>query len=336
MKQTRKVFVLNGYTAEEEEILLNELCFKALTIFHSKEVTFDELVDVFKHNKNALCISCTLPGAFMQKAIKCNDLKTDANLVRQFQDIADCYNCDIGDHKSNSSGLNSSPTIGDCAYCNQIKGICSHQHKVLYSSPNFFVFSTLGQFTNGYLLIIPYSHIMSNAELPEYKCKEFFTVLEDITYILKLTYNVSNVLVWENGTGNLGIGKAKDSVVHAHTHIAPSNLDAKKIEVISGFPFKEITFEELSNYKEHSYLLIKGDSNSTWQICQDSQLYIPRQYVRQLLAEEYCIPGECWNWRTHPYEEKMHETDSQIIDTLRKNWDQLPQRIKDRTRNHLF
>ena len=69
---------------------------------------------------------------------------------------------------------------------------------------------------------------------------------------------------------------------------------------------------------------------------QDSNLYIPRQYVRQLLAEEYNIPGEGWNWRTHPYFEKMSMTDNQITSMLKENWDNLPQRIKDCTKYHLF
>ena len=77
-------------------------------------------------------------------------------------------------------------------------------------------------------------------------------------------------------------------------------------------------------------------SSSTWKICQNPNLYIPRQYVRQLLAEEYNIPGECWNWRTHPHFNKMDLTNIQIVSTLKENWNNLPQRIKDRTKNHLF
>lgn len=119
----------------------------------------------------------------------------------------------------------------------------------MYSSDNFFVICTLGQFIYGYLLIIPYNHI-------------------------------------------------------------------------------------ISKYCSDSYLLIQ-DSQSVWKICQDSNLYIPRQYVRQLLAEEYHIPGECWNWRTHPYFDKMSLTDKQIISMLKENWDKLPQRIKNRVKNHL-
>lgn len=336
MKQTRKIFVLNGFSFAEEEILLKELNFKALTVFYKKDISLEELVTVFKHNKCALCISCNLPGNFFKKAIKVTNFKFDADIVNQFQKIASFNNCDIGDHKSNSSGLKGIPTIADCAYCNYIKGLSKEQHhKILYSSDNFFVMCTLGQFIYGYLLIIPYNHIMSNGELSVNEQQEFLTVLEDISYILKKTYNVPNVLVWENGTGNSGIGKAKDSVVHAHTHVAPSNLTAKEIEIISGFSFETIRFNQISKYCSDSYLLIH-DSHSMWKICQDSNLYIPRQYVRQLLAEEYHIPGECWNWRTHPYFDKMCITDNQIISMLKGNWNKLPQRIKNRTKYHLF
>lgn len=73
MKQTRKIFILNGYTLEEEKLLLQELQFKALIVFYSKDITLDELVNVFKHNKSALCISCTLPGNFDKKAIVYNN-----------------------------------------------------------------------------------------------------------------------------------------------------------------------------------------------------------------------------------------------------------------------
>ena len=229
MKQTRKIFVLNDYSRVEEKILLHELKFKALVVFYSKEVTANELVNVFGNNKSALCISCKLPKSYKKKAIVCNNLNFDESIIKQFEDFAISYNCDIGDHKSNSSGLSGTPTAEDCTYCKFLNGLSGTYDTILYSSANFFVMCTLGQFINGYLLIIPYNHIMSNAELNESKRKEFQTVLDDISYILKMTYNVSNVLVFENGTGNSGIGKAKNSIAHSHTHIVPSKLNADKI-----------------------------------------------------------------------------------------------------------
>ena len=70
MKQTRKIFVLNGFSFAGEEILLKELNFKALTVFYKKDISLEELVTVFKHNKCALCISCNLPGNFLHYPLK--------------------------------------------------------------------------------------------------------------------------------------------------------------------------------------------------------------------------------------------------------------------------
>ena len=69
MKQTRKIFVLNDYSRVEEKILLHELKFKALVVFYSKEVTENELVNVFENNKSALCISCKLPKCYEKKSL---------------------------------------------------------------------------------------------------------------------------------------------------------------------------------------------------------------------------------------------------------------------------
>jgi hypothetical protein len=60
------------------------------------------------------------------------------------------------------------------------------------------------------------------------------------------------LLVWENGTGNGGIGKAKNSIVHSHIHIAPSNLTIDKIKELSGFSFNQISYTDLFNYGEDS------------------------------------------------------------------------------------
>lgn len=341
MKQTRKIFCLDCYDPPDEQIIRDTLQFKGLTTFFRKNISLEDLVDVFKHNKSALCISSSLPGNFSKKAIMVDNLNVNADLISQFKSIVEKNNCDIGDHNSNRSGLTGAPTIADCTYCRTIKGISKEVSKILYASENFYVKATLGEFINGYLLIIPYSHIMSNAELSFTLRQEFLEVLEDVTYILQLTYGTPNVLVWENGSGNSGVGKAKDSIVHSHTHIAPSNMTYATIENESGFPFKKISYDQLSDYKTASYLLINNFTSSSyfslnWNICQESGLYIPRQYIRQLLAEEYNLPGESWNWRTHHFEEKIIETDNQIIKTLKRYWAMLPQRIRDRTKDYIL
>lgn len=256
-------------------------------------------------------------------------------IANQFESIANKLDCDIGDHKSNSSGLTDVPSARDCAYCRYLQGQSPLPKRTIYSSEHFFTITTIGEFIPGYWLIIPYEHVMSNAEVDLATQKELLTVIEDLSYLLDLTYGHANYLVWENGTGNSGRGKAKDSVVHAHTHIAPSTLTAEKIEELSGFHFERISTEELSKYNLRSYLLIKDTAN-TWRISNNPDVYIPRQYVRQLLGNEYGIPGEQWNWRKFPFKEQMMQSYYDMLEAIRKNWDSLPERIKANTREHVY
>ena len=129
--------------------------------------------------------------------------QNDADIAAK--DIADKYNCDIGDHVLNSSGLNGTPTVEDCVYCKDFSSGCS---RIVYESQHFLVVPTVGEFITGYLLIIPKRHTMSLAEFTEVEFSEFLQVLDDVRYILDLTYKTSDFLIFENGTGKSGKGKA--------------------------------------------------------------------------------------------------------------------------------
>lgn len=344
MKKTRNLFVLTG-CKQDVQTALDHIEFKGVTVLTDDNVTTQTIQEVFENNKSVVCTQyppCdTLPIVINvvnnQNSISMGNCINIAlgDIAGQFESIANKLNCDIGDHKSNSSGLTDAPKACDCAYCGYLRHESTLPERTIYSSEHFFAITTLGEFIPGYWLIIPYEHVMSNAEVDFSTQKELLTVIEDLCYLLNLTYCSSSFLVWENGTGNSGRGKAKDSVVHAHTHIAPSTLTAEKIEELSGFHFEKISTEELSNYNLHSYLLIKDTAN-TWRISSNPNVYIPRQYVRQLVADEYGIPGEQWNWRKFPFMEQLMQSYYDMADAIRKNWDSLPERIKANTREHVY
>lgn len=345
MKKTRNLFILVG-SPTDLSIVLGTLNFKGLiSNDYGMPISAEQISEAFSKNKSVACAADDYPGEIPQDAIIINVMRSTGagcqinapiiladlyDVATQFAKITDKLGFDIGDHKSNSSGLNGTPTIEDCVYCRYLAGDVGINERSLYRSKNFFVMPGVGQFTTGYVLIMPIEHIMSNAELKPVELKEFEDVLEDMEYILKLTYG-KNVLVWENGSGHSGIGKAKDSIVHSHVHLAPSNLTTDVIAEVSGYPFTEILLEDLALYKEHSYLLVRTPDKTHWYINNDPKLYIPRQYVRQLLAEEYNIPGDMWNWRTYPFVEKLHQTVADIQKALSDNWDDLPERIKENT-----
>lgn len=346
MKKTRNLFILTG-SDKDTSLVLNDLRFKGMLAYpYGVKITDTFVQNAFKNNKSVACskndymgkldtvirINIATHASFAVDKNQPTIWVDDGNIAIQFANLANALDCDIGDHKSNSSGLSGTPTVKDCAYCRYLAGFPADNERTVYESENFFVLPTVGQFITGYLLVIPHEHVMSNAELDSQRLEEFKAVLQDVEYLLKLTYNASNVLVWENGSGNGGIGKAKDSIVHSHVHICPSQYTSDKIMEVSGFPFETITLDNLKGYKEYSYLLVRSPDHNVWKINNNPNLYIPRQYVRQLVAEEYGLSGESWNWRTHHFSEKMYQTVEDIKAALQQNWNVLPERIKNNTK----
>lgn len=347
MKSTRNLFSLIG-TFSDVATVLSQLTFKGLCVV-PKYLTYDTIQKIFEDNKSIVCdINHAGLAQLNSSPIYIEVLNGGTpviehyidigknNIAQQFENIAIKCNCDIGDHKSNSSGLNGTPSKNDCAYCKYIyNDTPKYKKEILYRSTNFIVLPIVGQFIKGYLLIIPTAHVMSIAQIAATSLlEEFHQVLEDIRYILSLTYRTSNFLVWENGTGNSGKGKAKDSVVHAHVHIAPSNITANYVETLSKFTLTPISLKQLCNYNLHSYLLIQQDNN-TWKINNSSSIYIPRQYIRQVLAEENNIEGDQWNWRLFPFTNLMRETEKDIFYAITSNWGNLPERIKTNTNSFI-
>lgn len=343
MKTTRQIFALTG-KQEDVQQALKAIKFKGVRVFTEPNISSSDILSTYLDNKSVVCQDCcSIYGEYpilinvvysneSERELcsrNCINISNLATVEKQFIKIASQNLCDIGDPKSNSSGLNGAPKVSECNYCNYYyKGIDKIGQKIIYESEQFIVLATLGEFIHGYPIIIPKQHVMSCAEFDKETMNEFIEVLEDVLFILSKTYNTKKFLVWENGTGNGGKGKAKDSVVHSHVHIAPSNLTANEIELIAGFPLKKISTEEISEYTLHSYLMIKDGKN--WRINDEPSVYIPRQFIRQLIAKEHNIEGDIWNWRTHPFINKMHETYEQIMLAMHNNWDSLPKRIKQR------
>lgn len=357
MKKTRNLFLLIGSPTDLSDVL-GTLNFKGLIAHdYGMPVSLEQIEVAFSCNKSFVCAADDYPGEFPPYAIFINLLRSKVSLsykagapfinmertavvhntdpedyiTKQFEAIVDGLNCDVGDHKSNSSGLSGTPTVADCVYCKYLAGIRGHNEATVYRSKNFFVIPGSGQFAKGYLLVMPIAHIMSNAELGPAELEEFKQVVSDIETILKITYG-KEVLVWENGSGHGGIGKAKDSIVHSHVHFLPSGLTTDDVARVSGFQFTEITLEDLHLYTQNSYLLMRTPDKEHWVINDNPKLYIPRQYLRQITAKEYGIPGDLWNWRKYPFEKNMHQTVVDIMEAISKHKEDLSERIIENTR----
>ncbi len=256
-----------------------------------------------------------------------NIINVKGNIVRQFMEIAEEHDIDIGDHASNAS--TKSALKSDCLFCKLLAGKPVHEQAILYESKNFLVIPGSGAFLDGYIMILPKPHVMSCAELDLEQRLEMLEVINDIKFILSSIYK-KDVLVWENGSGLDGKGKPKTSIVHAHIHACPSTLNVLETTNATDIPVHPISFEDLPKFKENSYLLIM-DYDRKWYISYNPDLYIPRQYVRQLIAMEHNINGELWNWRKYPFWDNVEKTGKDFLSFVKNNYGKLNTSIKKAT-----
>lgn len=345
MKTTRQIFVVSGNDSVVRTIFNEVGGFKAVSIVDGI-ATADDIKKIFSKNKNVVCRGISSNSIVVQltpiyiAGISGKDLSfplgnvvnIQNNIVLQFIEIASRYNVDIGDHKSNSTGKEG-PSKADCLFCKLLAGKPVHYQASLYESENFLVVPGSGAFIDGYLMILPKSHIMSCAELNSEILLEMDEVIQDVKFLLRAIYH-KDILIWENGSGSGGHGKPKTSIVHAHIHACPCSLDILQITKLTGITLEHITKNELQNFSEDSYLFVINYDNK-WYMCCDKELYIPRQYVRQLIALEQNITNDLWDWRQYPFWSNVNRTANTILDYVRDNYDYLPARIQKATRKFI-
>lgn len=339
MKTTRHAFCfLSRYETHKEVVLQQVSGFKAVA--RVEDVTPENVTKVFNSNKSVVCRNPVIAQITDTIFIGVNDSSCKYNIYtkcsneeiqRQFAKIAEDCNVDIGDHRSNSTKEGTSQKPQDCVFCRYLSGHPDHYQPSMYESENFVMMANTGHFTPGSLLIIPRKHIMSCAELNTAQLDELLEVIDDCKYILREIYGM-DTLLWENGSGCGGHGKDKSSIVHAHIHMNPCDMDILNVSAHKGITPQKINYHNLPDYQQDSYLLIQN-YDKQWYIVSNPDLYIPRQYVRQLVAEHINLPGDLWNWRKYMFLDEVAKTTDTIKEYLISHKETLPERILARTKH---
>lgn len=339
MKTTRHAFCFEGRYDDSKKLVLQQVSgFKAVS--RLDEVTRENVTEVFASNKSVVCSDPEIAKITPTTFIGVDDLTYQYNIsshcsaeeIRyQFINIAEDCNVDIGDHRSNATKEGPSQKPQDCVFCRFLSGHPDHYQPSMYETENFVMMANTGHFTPGSLLIIPRKHIMSCAELNKEQLTELLEVIDDCKYLLREIYGM-DTLLWENGSGCGGHGKDKSSIVHAHIHMNPCDMDVLTVSASKGITPQKIQYYELPKYQEESYLLIQ-DYDLQWYIVSNPDLYIPRQYVRQLVAEHIGLPGDLWNWRKYMFLDEVAKTTDTIREYLISHKSTLPERIVARTKH---
>ena len=340
MKKTQRLIIVLGNQDMQIKALPILEGFHACTLIRS--ISPEKLKNVYHYNKNAvhLAESYELDWAEYEPIIIRltnstnidNKLLDANNILSDFPKILEECDVDVGDHKSSDSIKLGNHSTDNCLLCKIRDRITSKVEHILYETENFYCVPGTGAFFDGYVMIVPKMHVMSFANLPKEQIDEFWQVLDDMRTLLQNIYK-KRIFAFECGSGKTGEGKHETSIVHAHFHLAPTDMPVLEEVQKSGLHPALIKKQDLTQYGEYPYMLYV-DQDDNWYISSNPQEYYPRQHPRQVLAN-YMNCYDIYNWREFPFREKMdiiaEEFRGFCRDNLKKlnSWQKSGVRFKD-------
>ncbi|MBR1653587.1 MAG: hypothetical protein IJ690_01345 [Clostridia bacterium] len=200
---------------------------------------------------------------------------------------------------------------------------------IVYESSNFIVVPELGSIKPGYLMIVPKKHqYLSIAQMPKMYLPEYEQVCEDIETILKGSFGTDkDVSFFEHGSGPSGFTSHAKSIVHAHVHvIIDFTLKQKYLDMVQMKPCPDLSVAANTHYFAY-----KVGAHGERLCNYNDDVFVQRQYPRQIMAMELGLAPNLYNWRKTSFLENIHTTLYRMWEYLSEN--ELSYRIAERTRN---
>jgi hypothetical protein len=193
-----------------------------------------------------------------------------------------------------------------CDFCPELSRTPSGRSRIIQRHDGFFLLPTLGCFTDGYNLILPFEHRPSFAVLGRDQLTLGLQFAEGTRK--RLARFFGDYLIAEHGaldSGDLGAG----CCLHAHLHLIPMprklGLVRAKYVAAGGPPYISGDISSFEGVRGRSYLMLstKEGKYEFWLATHKFQ----RQFVRSVCAELLGI-GRFYNWREHHFTNRMLRT----------------------------
>ncbi len=194
-----------------------------------------------------------------------------------------------------------------CQMCEAIgpegKGLL--ENTIILETDNFVVIPTLGQFIEGWLMVVSKEHVPSAQSMSPYLLTELSEVVQQTGHMLEAAYG--QCVVFEHGHGPSLHRAAGCCVAHTHLHVAPCRSSSRFASLIPFGPSSRLRLPELPQLARTGYLLVTDAGQNGEYDLYEIQTVIPRQFLRQVLAaSEGC--EEVWDWRRYPCHENIRST----------------------------
>ena len=227
-----------------------------------------------------------------------------------------CFLCAVGKHLDPDG--TPYPTLADFnQHTPEVNDV------IIYESQNFYVKIEYGCLKKGMVMICPKEHILSAARIPNNQMAEYNQVMKDVEFILKAVYGDEPVIFFEHGSDPSGFSSHKRSIVHAHTHVAWGiKFDQKYKDMVC---LKEVDYIKV--LYETKYFSYQEGATGTLLAVSDPDVYVQRQYPRQIIGLMLGIPNEKTNWRKEAFMDNIIATFDDICAYLTENQKFLSPRI---------
>lgn len=194
---------------------------------------------------------------------------------------------------------------------------------IIYESEHFFVKIELGCLKKGMVMICPKSHVLSAANIPDEQMAEYHQVMEDVEFMLKMMYGDEPVIFFEHGSNPNGFSSHKRSIVHAHTHVAWGvKFEQRYLDMVCLEPIGDIR-----ETKDSKYLSYQEGANGKLMVVNNPNVYVQRQFPRQVIGKMLGINNDSTNWRKDPFTENIIDTFNDFYQFLKQNQPFLSERI---------
>lgn len=187
----------------------------------------------------------------------------------------------------------------NCPFCNFDDEI---KPRLLKETANFYLIPDIGNFIEGFLLIVSKEHYINLSQLEPELIKELEDLEKTAKQFLKDTYQ-SDILEYEHGECEMTNQKAGGCISHFHLVMVATNEDVLP-EIIqdigSGKKIKNFIDLKQLDKKMSAYLLYKKNN----QIFFWENVKLLSQYMRRIIAKQDSVK---FDWRRNTYPENVKQ-----------------------------
>jgi diadenosine tetraphosphate (Ap4A) HIT family hydrolase len=193
---------------------------------------------------------------------------------------------------------------GECVFCDVLQSPPAQRKwydEVLYSADGFSILPGLGAQAEGYVIVVPHSHVLSCAELSEAHFDALTSVLNRILGALGALYG--RCIMFEHGSCG-GYGRAGACIDHAHIHFLPIEESITELALDERRFTRLGACADLREWAGEPYLALRDQQGV---LLAAGGAGAKGQYFRRLVGIATASPDD-WDYVVFPHHDRIRAT----------------------------